>query len=528
MFVGRIFTKEDLMELPDDVVIANLVNVDAQAEVRYPWDDDFQRVLLGTMLSDRYFTFQSAGLIKPTYFKSEIHQAICRHLYKHFDEYKQLPSRIFIKQVISDHLKARYVNQPDACETMKTLYNKELSLVYDYFSRGGVGNMLPCLDSPDALLDKIAAFAKTQAMKQAFHRSLEIIRKNSEADETWVKVDEIINEARLVNRKFDEGLNYFATLEERYTRMQMEKENAEIFTTGFQTLDRSLQGGGLTHGEMGAWMGLPGQGKSLALTWAAVQNIARGKKVLYVSTEMDPDRIAQRFDAQMAAVGLNDLMSRKEEVWQSLREVVHDYEDKRRLVIKQFPSGSADVNTIRAYYAQLSMLGFKPDMMIVDYPGDMKHYSGLSLWDSRYRMLTELRGFGVEEQHCTLIAIQPNKAAAELSLEEFLDESKIADAFSQNRVLDALWTLNQTTHEHKAAVGRVFVAKARSGKSKFSFKISYGFKDQTLRLFEISDEVYHSTMSRVREKDSDDVAIDTVNVQPKKKGGFKPSDGETM
>jgi hypothetical protein len=140
-------------------------------------------------------------------------------------------------------------------------------------------------------------------------------------------------------------------------------------------------------------------------------------------------------------------------------------------------------------------------------------------------MLTELRGFGVEEKHCTLIAIQPNKAAAELTLDEFIDESKIADAFNQHRIIDALWTLNQTTHEHKACTGRVFVAKARNGKSRFSFKISYGFKDQTLRLFEISEQVYGIAMSKVRDTNSSETNIDGVHIDSK---GYEPSEGEML
>jgi len=469
------------------------------------------------MLCNRFFTCQCLGLVKPNYFHSEIHQLISKTLITYFEKYRQLPSKIFIKQELENHLKER---KTDTFETLRMLYLAEANTIYDYYSDGGIGDVIPCLDAPEAMLDKITVFARTQAMRMAFSKSLELLRKDPESDGVWLKIDEVIKEARLVNRQIDIGLDYFQTLEERYARMQTSLTEQDVFTTGFETLDRSLTGGGLCKGELGAWMGNSNSGKSICLTWATIKNIMRGKKVLYISTEMDQDRVATRFDAQITAIGQHELILRKEEVWNALREQIDDYEDKRRLVIKQFPSGQADLNTIRAYYSQIVMLGFKPDLFIVDYPGDMKGIKGLSIWESRFLTIQGLRGFGVEEGHCTLVAIQPNRGASELTIDEFIDESKQADSYSQNRVFDAFWTINQTREEHNAEVGRIWVAKARNGKSKFSFKIKYGFNDQTLILKEISDAYYRKLMSNTNRQAADEVVFDDIHVANEKDEDF--------
>jgi len=510
------------------LVLDKLVEVQ-QSQAKYAWDEDFQRVLMGLLLCDRYFLCQSLGLIKPSYFANEIHQNTCRILLDYFQKYRQMPSKIFVKQEVTDRLKDRYQSQDqETFHTVKLLYMGELNTLYDYYGRGGVGDMMPGLDSSDAILDKITAFAKTQAIKFAFHKALELVRKSPESDATWAKVDEIIKEARLIERQSDLGLDYFNTLEERYARMSQAADNAEVFTTGFDTIDRALQGGGLLRGELGAWMGLPGTGKSLALVVCSVKNIAKGKKVLYISTEMEQDRIAARFDSQMSLVGIHQLIPKKEEVWRALRDEVRDYDDKRRLVIKQFPSGSADVNTIRAFHAQCVMYGFRPDMVIVDYPGDMKHPYNIPLHQSMQRTLTDLRGFGVEEKHLTLIAIQPNRGASEKGIDEYMDESNQAESFGQNRVLDAFWTLNQTSHEQKAQVGRVFNAKARNGKSRFSFKIRYGFSDQTLTINEISDDTYRMLMNRAKDADATTAEDNMEKIVTGGKRNFEPSDGEKV
>ncbi len=509
----------------DNLEIINYLSASQQEQVRYGWDEDFQRVVMGLLLCDRYFLTQSSGLIQPSYFISEVHQMACRILFKYFEDYRQLPSKIYMRQTITDRLRERYQNQDnDTFLTVKLLYLAEINTVYDYYSKGGVGDMMPALDSPEAILDRVTIFAKSQAMKQAFHKCLELIRRNPESDETWSKVDEIIKEARLVERQTDLGLDYFGTMEERYERMAMAQETAEVFSSGFDTIDRALHGGGLMRGEIGAWMGLAGTGKSLALVTASVKNIMNSKKVLYVSTEMDQDRIATRFDAQISLIGQHQLMLRKEEVWRALRQEASDYEDKRRLVIKQFPSGTADVNTVRAYHSQLLMYGFHPDLVIIDYIGDMKDIAGIPTWESKFRLLRDLRGFGKVENHCTLTAIQPNRGATELGQEEFMDESKQGGSFMQNQVLDAFWSLNQTANEQKAGIGRIFVAKARNGKSRFSFKICYNYEPQTLNLQEISDEAYRVRLSKVKDGQSEDVNIDKIVTG----GRWQPSEGESV
>ncbi len=494
---------------------------------KYPFNEDFLRMLLGTLLCNRFFLCQSVSLIKPIYFRSEVHQNVCRVLFKYFDEYKQPPSKIFVRELIDDFLKRRHPNQDDTYRAIKLVYATEINLVYDYYTKGGVGNMFPTLDSTDAILDRIATFAKTQATKAAFAKSIELMRRNPESDETWEKIDHLYKEARLVNRNFDMGLNYFETYEDRYARVQADEASQETFTMGFRSADGALVGGGLRRGELGAVMAKSGGGKSLWLTWVAGLNVARGKKVLYLSTEMGQDRIASRFDAMLSNIGQHQLMLRKEEVWEALKNTVGDYEDKRRLIVKQFPSGSADMATVRAYHAQAVMLGFKPDLVVYDYPGDMKHQTNISSWDARFNLLQSIRGFAGEENHCCLIALHPNKSATELTLEEFMDESNQADAFKQDRIFDFFLTLNRIKQEEKANVGRAFIAKTRDGKSRFDFKIRYHFKDQTLRLEEISQHTYMAEMTKTQEDDTDrtETAIDKISVKGAK---FEPSDGERV
>jgi len=473
-------------EKTTEEVVASLVDPDGDQKARYALEEDYQRLILSMLLSDRQFLMQSLSLIKPTYFTNINHRAISRCLFEYFEEYKSMPNQIILQQEIADLLND---------ENSTLVAHAELTSLYDYY--------IPGLDNRQALENKILKFAKAQALRVAFRESFNLLKKDFEDDGTWMKIYDIYRDAVTIDREYNDGLDYFNTLEERYERMGEDIETAERFTTGYEILDNALTGGGPQRGEIYGWMGLPGTGKSLSLVACSVKNIILGKKVLYISCEMNVDSVAERFDAQLANENINQLFDRKEMVIEAVKEVVKDYDDKRQLVIQQFPAGVADVNTIRAYHSQMKMLGFTPDLVIVDYIGEMKDAPGIPTHESRFKIVRDLRGFATEEDFLCFTAMQPNRSARELQDDpsKFIDDDNLADAFGQTRPLDGLYSINQGKNEKKASVARGFVIKSRRGKSRFHFEI--GYDERTLRMYQIDNRTYHSRVSQVVEKNAD-------------------------
>lgn len=509
--------------------IGGLENPDnAVAVIKYRWGEDFQRMVLAMLLCDRFFLIQARDLIKPEYFTNEVHGLLCRLLYYYFDKYETAPSKVFLCEELHNALSSKDT-------AVRLVYMTEAKTVYDYYTQGGVGDMLPGLDNREAILDKIVSFAKAEASKRAFYEMLHIVKEKPDDPETYLKVDDLYTKSRLVDRKLDLGLDYYATAEQRYARMDEQKANEDFFTTGFGSIDNCLPVGGLKRGEIGAVMAGSGVGKSLNLAVASIRNVSLGKKVLYISTEMDQDAVAQRLDSLVSSIGQNRLMPDRDMVFKAINEHVMSYEDKRRLVLKQFPSGTADVNTIRAYLAQLKMCGFDPDLCIVDYPGDLKDGAKEEMWLSKFKIVRDLRTLGVEDRHGTFIAVQPRRTEGGGGEAEFLDDSKMADSHLMFRVFDLYWTLNQTDNERKGGVARVYVGKARAGQSRHHFRIGIDYENQTLNMFEISDDAYRAKMARVRDEaansamtDVEKQATDALGVggtgKPARKSKFNPKD----
>lgn len=468
----------------EKIKIQSLVeNDDDNQKIR--WNPRYQQEILSMLLMDKVFLTQAIGLIKPNYFVDQAHILICGIVFDYFNKYKQLPPRFTVLNEIRERRK----------NDQKLFYHiGELENLYNGYVAG--------LESRDHCLDKITEFAKEQAMREAVLKTLDIIDRQDEGK--WDKVREIFKKALAVDRSHDLGLNYFESMDERFTRIINATADRGVFSSGLEEIDHLLGSGGMARGEIAAYMGLPGSGKSNLLVKAAVKNLCRGHKVLYVSLEMDEDKLAKRFDAQIGGLDIKSLnqsflkLNGYRDISTNLLESIQEYEDKRRLLIKQFPAGTANVDTLRGYMAHLTLDGFKPDLLLVDYVGEMKDIEGIKTYESRQRLVRDLRGFGVEEQHCTITAMQPNRRGREQQDEGVIDDDTLGDSFGQARPLDALWSINMRGDERAQNVGRIFVVKHRDGESRKT--IPFKQDPKTLAVTCISEDTYHMIMKNHAEK----------------------------
>ena len=478
--------------------VSKLVDPDAPQQEKYKWDQEFQREILGLMLNDQPFLIEIRPIIEPIYFTNDAHKRICELLFIHFDKYKTLPTRAQMTQLLKDSLEGKK-------EEVQAFQFGEYNTIMGYY--------VPGRESREFYRDKLVNFAKTEAIRLAFHKCLDEIKKGPDEEKTWDTIHKLLRDALSVEHNFDLGLDYFETYKERYERKNEQQLNGETFTSGFKQIDDALGNGGLLRGEMGSWVGLSGTGKSLMLVTAALQNMHRGKKVLYLTLEIDQDAVAERFDSQIANISVtqedvqdknsgvknSNLLTMKNIVFESLESYIKTVspEDRQLLVVKQFPGGSMGMSEFRAYFQQIALHDFRPDLVIVDYIGEMKDYPDMPTHESRYKITRDLRGFAVEEQVCVLTAMQPNRTGKEaVKLGQCLDDENLGDSYSQIKPLDAMWTINQMADERECGLARVYVAKHRAGKSRFTFFVSINY--DTLSITQITQAEYEQRLRKHR------------------------------
>lgn len=487
----------DKLTEQEKMKLAACVNPDADSGAKFQFGPEIEQNLLAAMLRERSFLVQAKALVNPKYFANAAREAICETLISYFENYHSMPPRAVMKIEVAKTAVARNKNP--------LLYEAELNTIY--------ANYEPELQYREYLLDTVEEFAKVQSLKLAYNKTVDIVF-SQDADK-WSRIWDILKQPFQISRNKDYGLDYFHTIEEWFARQKEKKDKQEIFTSSFDAIDYSMSDGGGVAGELYGWMGMPGTGKSLLLVKTALANVMTGKKCLFLSLEMDADKVAKRFHSQLAKVNIHEIMANENIVVDQVKGALKDLHEKwhqkipddKYLIIKQFPAGTLDLNGLRAFTTQLGNEGFKPDILVVDYVGELKDFAGMEIHESRQRLCRDLRALGVELQHNTWTALQPNRSGRHAQKGMgVLDDDNIGDSYGQIRVFDGLWSINQSREEKAMNVARIFNIKLRDGKSNINFPVYVN--PQTLDIDQIDDESYKEKMSHLKEVKMSNLAMD--------------------
>jgi len=325
-------------------------------------------------------------------------------------------------------------------------------------------------------LDLIETFSKREAMKGAIKQSLVLI-KEDRVEET----EELVRQALLVSRTVDTGQAYFNNLTERWDRTFNAEVNSYKSKTVLPSVDKSLEGG-IGKKELAMVVAPPGVGKSVYLVNQGVTALMEGKQVLYISMEMSEDKIAQRFDSVSTLIPQMQLKEAQGQL--KVKDRLGIFQSKfegARLIIKEFPTGTANVNTLRSLLVQLKNYeDFIPDLILVDYLELLNPVREIqSEHQAQQRIAEELRGLAMENDTTIWTATQTNRQGRSVKI---ITDTELADSYGKIRTCDLAISLNQTSEEHEEGRMRGYVMKSRNGPTSFTIPMIIDY--HTLRMSE--------------------------------------------
>jgi len=418
--------------------------------MKYDFSENIQRGIIYLSKYNKDFYLQIAPLVKEDYFEYPIHGKIFQAIRGYYEKYHALPNDEFLLETVKDFKSPK----ENLCE-----YEDEIQSV----------NCLDtsCINNSEFFLDKIEEFARREAMKEAITQSITLLK-----DGNIPEIETLVRNALTVTRNLDLGQTYFDDLSGRWDRA-MNTDNSEKFATIFPTLNRELEGG-LSQKELAMVVAPPGVGKSLYLVNQAVQALTEGKKVMYISLEMSEDKIAQRFDSVMTLIQQRNLKEKFLTVKERL-DIFQESFEGSKLIIKEFPTGLANINSVRSLLVQLQNYeSFVPDLVIIDYLELMRPArDGMPEYQAQQRIAEELRGLAVEANILVWTATQTNRQGRSVKL---ITDAELADAYGKIRTCDYAISLNQTEEEFDECRMRCYVMKSRNGKQRFIVpaNIDYG------------------------------------------------------
>lgn len=333
-----------------------------QGEKIEPFDVDYQNRFLNLFLTDKDgFPERIIDIMQVDFFDS-YQKILLNYEIEFYNKYREIAKfsslrdivRIKEKDLAKDHLLG-LIDKLEDIKLENTAHLKES--VYTFFKEKSVKNCL---------------FELVVNWKKNNYDSMETILKN----------------ALKAGEPKETGHHYLKDIEKRLVK------DFRAPVTAMKDLDKYI-GGGLAGGEMGIVLAPPGGGKSMALVKFACSALLDGKKVVYYTFELSEKVVGQRFDACLNQIKIKD-------VWEFpdvVREKAISINDiGGELVVKEFPTGQASVNTLMAHLRTLEMNeGFIPDIIFIDYADIMKPLTNFT--EKRHSLTSiyeGIRGIAVE------------------------------------------------------------------------------------------------------------------------------------
>jgi replicative DNA helicase len=251
--------------------------------------------------------------------------------------------------------------------------------------------------SIDWLVETTEQFCKDRALFNALEESISIAQGiESSTGLSRGALPKIFQDA--LNVSFDQklGHDYINDSEERYDFYHNDEERLSL---GLVELDK-ITGGGVPNKTLNVAMGSSGSGKTLFLCSLSSYWLTQGKNVLYITLEMSEERIAERIDANLMNVEIQDMKKMSKEVFDNnIRKISKN--TTGRLKIKEYPTGAAGVGHFRFAIEELKQKeDFIPDVICVDYINICSSARVKNAQANSYTIVKsiaeELRGLAVE------------------------------------------------------------------------------------------------------------------------------------
>jgi len=255
-------------------------------------------------------------------------------------------------------------------------------------------------------------------------------------------IPSILSDALAVSFDTNIGHDYLNDYEARYESYHRKEDKIEFDLEYFNKVTK----GGLPNKTLNIALAGTGVGKSLFMCHVASSTLLQGKNVLYITLEMAEEKIAERIDANLLNVAIQDITDLPKQMYESK---VTNLAKKTQgtLIIKEYPTASAHSGHFKALLQELALKkSFRPDIIFIDYLNicASSRYRGNSTVNSYSyikAIAEELRGLAVEANLPIVSATQTTRSGYGSSDVELTDTS---ESFGLPATADLMFALIST------------------------------------------------------------------------------------
>ena len=336
------------------------------------------------------------------------------------------------------------------------------------------------------LIEHTEKWCQDRAIYLAIMNSINIIEgKHETLDKN--ALPEVLSEALGVSFDLRVGHDYVDDSDARYEFYHRAEEHLPFDLVKFNEITK----GGLVNKSLNVALAGTGVGKSLFMCHVAAGALTQFKNVLYITMEMAEERIAERIDANLMNVPLDQLENLSKDMFD---KKMHKLTDKGvgKLIVKEYPTGAASSIHFRALLKELKIKrDFKPDLICIDYlnicaSSRMKSLGGaINSYTYVKAIAEELRGLAVEYNLPIVTATQTTRsgfANSDIGLED------TSESFGLPATADLMFAIIST--EELEDLNQLMIKQLKNryndptGKNK---KFVIGVDRAKMRLYDVED-----------------------------------------
>ena len=349
-----------------------------------------ERVILENLLSNEIYTRKVIPFLKEEYFQIKEERILYKLISEFILKYNNLPTKDIVCVDLTND---------------KSVSQMEHDNIVDMVEELNATNK----QDEEWLLNETEKFCKDKSIYNAILESIHIIDGKS-SSKTKEALPSILSDALAVCFDTNIGHDYIKDAEKRYEFYHTLEKKIPFDLEFFNDITK----GGVPSKTLNIVMAGTGVGKSLFLCHQAANCLLQNKNVLYITCEMAEERIAERIDANLMDITMDELKDLPKamyakQLFNSTKGVTG------KLIIKEYPTATAHVNHFRHLVSELKLKKkFIPDIVFVDYlnicaSSRMKQGGSVNSYTYIKSIAEELRGLAVELGVPVFSATQVNR-----------------------------------------------------------------------------------------------------------------------
>lgn len=437
-----------------------------------------EQQILSRLIYDENYCRKVIPFLKREYFIDRKESIVIHEISEFFTKYN--------KPVTKEILAIEVSNRTD-------ISDKELVEVSSF-----IDTLVDAPINEDWLVTNTEKFCKDKAVYNAILTSIRI-QEGRDKTYTTDSIPSILSDALAVSFDNHVGHDYIDDANSRYEFYHRVEEKVAFDLEMFNKITK----GGLSRKTLNIVLAGTGVGKSLFMCHVAAGALTAGKNVLYITMEMAEERIAERIDANLLNLTMDELKVIDKDIYESrLAKLAKKTQGK--LIIKEYPTAGAHAGHFRALLEELKLKReFKPDIIMIDYLNicasqRMKQGGSVNSYTYIKAIAEELRGLAVEYNVPIVSATQTTRSGFTNSDPGLEDTS---ESFGLPATADFMFAL--VSNEELEQLNQIIVKqlKNRYNDPGFYKRFVIGVDRAKMKLYDVEASAQEGLMDAGHKKD---------------------------